>query len=448
MIILKKTLDRRTVLRGLGASIALPLLDAMTPAMTARPAAATRVPRLGIVYVPNGVVMEHWTPKGTGRDFELPAILEPLAPFRDQLTVFSGFTHQTANPLPGEGSGDHARGSCAFLSGIHPKKTQGFDIRAGITMDQIAARALGSETQLASLELGLDVPVLGSCDFDYSCTYVNTISWRTPTTPLPMETNPRVVFERLFGEGGLTNPEVRAARLRKNRSILDSVRENMASLAGGLGQRDRAKLDEYVEAVREVERGVQQAEAQGAKELPSYERPLGAPDSFADHARVMFDMQLLAYQADVTRVGTLMIGRETSARSYPEIGVPDAHHPLSHHQNDAAKNDKLAKINVFHVSLFAEYLQKLKTTPDGDGSLLDNVMILYGGGMSDGDAHSHVNLPVLLVGGGSGTLRGNRHLSYPPKTSMSNLLLTMLRKLGLQEDAVGDSTGSLRELGV
>ena len=448
MIILKKALDRRTVLRGIGASIALPLLDSMVPVMVARPSAATRVPRLGTVYVPNGVVMEQWTPKSTGADGELSTILAPLAPFRDQLTVFSGFEHQAANPLPGEGSGDHARGSCAFLSGLHPKKTQGFDIRAGITMDQIAARALGSETQLGSLELGLDVPVLGSCDFDYSCTYVNTISWRTPTTPLPMETNPRVVFERLFGEGGLTNPEVRAARLRKNRSILDSVRENVASLAGGLGQRDRAKLDEYVDAIREVERGIQKAEAQGAKEMPSYDRPLGVPDNFADHARLMFDMQLLAYQADVTRVGTLMIGRETSARSYPEVGVPDAHHPLSHHQGDAGKNGKLAKINTYHISLFAEYLEKLKNTPDGDGTLLDNLMILYGGGMSDGDAHSHANLPVLLVGGGSGTLRGKGHLSYPEETPMSNLLLTMLRKLGLQEDLVGDSVGTLRELSV
>ena len=448
MIIQKKALDRRTVLRGIGASIALPLLDAMVPAMTARPAAAMRVPRLGIVYVPNGVVMGQWTPKGTGSDFDLSPILQPLAPVRDYVNVFTGFEHHAANPLPGEGSGDHARGSCAFLSGIHPKKTQGFDIRAGITMDQMAAGVLGSETQLASLELGLDVPVLGSCDFDWSCTYVNTISWRAATTPLPMETNPRVVFERLFGEGGLTNPEVRAARLRKNRSILDSVRENIASLAGGLGQRDRGKLDEYVEAVREVERGIQKAEVQGTKELPSYERPLGVPDSFADHARLMFDMQLLAYQADVTRVGTLMIGRETSARSYPEIGVPDAHHPLSHHQGDTGKNGKLAKINAYHISLFAEYLEKLKSTPDGDGTLLDNLMLLYGGGMSDGDAHSHDNLPVLLVGGGSGTLRGNRHLSYPEKTSMSNLLLTMLRKLGLQEEVVGDSTGTLRELDV
>lgn len=448
MTIFRKALDRRTVLRGVGASIALPFLDAMVPALTPRAAAATRVRRLGIVYVPNGVVMEQWTPKATGRDVALPPILAPLAPFRDHLSVFSGFSHQTAQPLPGEGSGDHARGSASFLSGIHPKKTQGFDIQAGATVDQIAARTLGADTQMASLELGLDPPVLGSCDFDYSCTYVNTISWRTPTTPVPMETNPRVVFERLFGEGGLTNPEARTTRLRKNRSILDSVRGRMASLSSGLGARDRAKLDEYADAVREVERGIQKAEALGAKELPAYERPLGVPDSFADHARIMYDLQLLAYQADVTRVASLLIGRETSARSYPEIGVPDAHHPLSHHQGDAAKNDKLARINLYHVTLFAEYLQKLKKTPDGEGSLLDNVMILYGGGMSDGDAHSHDNLPVLLAGGGSGALRGKGHLVYPAKTPMSNLLLTMLTKLGLPQEALGDSTGPLRDLDI
>jgi hypothetical protein len=449
MIVVKKKLDRRTVLRSVGVSLALPFLDAMVPAFCTNAMAAPRVRRLGVVYVPNGIVMEHWTPATSGPVLELPRILAPLAPFRDQLSVFSGFSHHTAYPLPGEGSGDHARGSASFLSGVHPRKTQGFDLRAGTTMDQLAARVLGADTQLASLEMGLDTPVIGSCDFDYSCTYVNTISWRTPTTPLPMETNPRLVFERLFGEGGSTTDfAARSMRLKQQRSTLDSIRGDVSRLASRLGARDRAKLDEYVGAVREVERGIQKAEAQEPTELSDFKRPTGIPVSYAEHARLMFDLQLLAYQSDVTRVTTLMMGRETTARSYPEIGVPDAHHPLSHHQGDAAKNEKLTKINLFHMTIFAEFVEKLKRTSDGDGTLFDNLILLYGAGMSDGDAHSHDNLPVLLLGGGSGSLRGNQHLSYPAQTPLANLLLTVLVKLGVPEETLGDSTGRISQLDV
>ena len=448
MIVMKKHLDRRTFLRGTGVTLALPLLDSMVPAFTALAASPAKpAKRFCAVYVPNGMNMDAWTPKAEGAAFELTSVLQPLAPFRPQLTVVSGLSHNTAKPLPGEGAGDHARGCATFLTGVHPKKTQGFDLQSGVSMDQILAKELGQETQFASLELGLDsISLAGSCDFDYSCTYVNTVAWRTPTTPLPVEISPRVVFERLFGDGQSTDPAARLARIRRNRSILDSVAENAATLERGLGQRDRAKLTEYLDAVREIERSIEKAEAHGATELPHIDRPTDIPALFEDHAKLMFDLLALAYQADLTRVATFMIGREVSNRSYPEIGVPDSHHPLSHHQRDPARLERLAKVNALHAMQFAHFLEKLRATPDGDGTLLDHSMILYGAGLSDSNDHTHDDLPLLVAGGGGGTLAGGRHLRYPKETPMTNLLLSLMGKMGVDQERFGDSSGRLPQL--
>jgi hypothetical protein len=444
-IITKKALPRRTFLRGLGVSLALPLLDGMVPAFAAlRTTAARPVKRLGAIYVPNGVEMRLWTPQAEGAGFEFSSILEPLAPFRSQTLVLSGLADKPAVPAPGEGIGDHARASATWLTGVRVKKTEGPDIRAGISMDQLAAQHLGQETQLASLELALDsVEVLGACDAGYSCAYANTIAWRTATTPLPMENNPRAVFERLFGASDSTDPATRQARLEQDRSILDFVTAEVGALRRTLGGADRGKLTEYLDAVRDVERRIQTAERQSTRELPVVEQPMGIPDSFEAHATMMYDLLALAYQTDLTRVATFMIGKEVSGRSYPEIGVPDGHHACSHHQNDPVKLEKLAKINRYHIQLFAQFLEKMRTTPDGDGSLLDHSIFVYGSGISDGNIHFHLDLPTVVVGGAAGGLKGGRHLRYTNDTPLTNLHVAVLDKLGLPMDQFGDSTGKL-----
>jgi hypothetical protein len=450
MIITKMHLPRRTFLRGLGATLALPLLDGMVPALTAqRATAAQPVRRLGVVYVPNGIYMQHWTPAEEGRGFALPSTMEPLAPYRDQMLVVSGLSNKMGDAWPGEGAGDHARAAGAYLTGVHPKKTEGADLRAGLSMDQIAARVLGTETQLSSLEVSLESREnVGSCDPGYACAYANTLCWSSPTTPLPMENNPRVVFERLFGGNESTDPEAWRARREEDRSILDAVGDKIARLQGDLGQRDRRKLDEYLEAMRNAERRIQMAEAQSERELPVVDQPAGVPSTFEAHAKIMFDLQLLAYQADLTRVITFMVGHETSQRAYPEIGVPDAHHPLSHHGGNAEKIENLIKVNQYHARMFAYYLDRLRETQDGDGSLLDQSTIIYGSGMSDGNGHNHHNLPTLLVGGGAGSVDGGRHVRYPveSETPVANLFLNVLDKLGVPVDTLGDSSGRLEPL--
>jgi hypothetical protein len=451
MIATKKSLSRRTVLRGIGASVALPLLDAMVPAftVTAR-TAASPVRRLGVVYVPNGIIMEKWTPATTGPAFELSPTLESLAPVQNRIVVVSGLTHQTAFPLAGEGAGDHARAAACFLTGVHPKKTEGADIHAGVSMDQIAARAVGRETPLASLELGCDPNYfLGACDAGYSCAYNNTLSWRTPTTPLPVEIEPRAVFERLFGDTASTDRSTRLARMQEDRSLLDSLAADVSRLQRGLGATDRSKLSQYLDAVRDIERRIQAAEQQSARsDLPQVARPSGMPDRYAEHVQLMFDLQTLAYQADVTRVTTFMMSREVSSRTYLELGIPDPHHPMSHHQGDAGKIEKLAKINAFHVSLFAKFLETLRATPDGEGTLLDHAMIIYGCGISDSDQHLHDNLPVLVAGGGAGRIQGGRHLRCADGTPMTNLQMTLLDKMGVRVESLGDSTGRVSELSI
>jgi uncharacterized protein DUF1552 len=447
MIITKKHLPRRTFLRGMGVTLALPLLDGMVPAFAAlRETAAKSVRRLGVVYVPNGIFMNKWTPAGEGA-LEMTETLAPLAPFGNRIAMVTGLCADEGIAQPGEGAGDHARAAGAYLTGVHPKKTEGHDIRAGISMDQIAARVLGQETQLASLELSLENSErAGSCDPGYSCAYANTLCWSSPTTPLPMASDPRVVFERLFGTSGSTDPAAWLAGRQEDRSLLDMVTEKVARLRRELGVRDRTKLNEYLEAVRDVERRIQKAERQANRELPAVEQPAGVPASFEEHAKLMFDLQVLAYQADLTRVITFMVGHETSARAYPEIGVPDAHHSLSHHGGNADMIAKLIKVDNYNIRMFAYYLEKLASTPDGDGSLLDQMTILYGSGMSDGNRHDHHNLPTLLVGGGAGWLKGGRHLRVPKETPIANLFVTVLDHLGVPMDKFGDSTGKLEYL--
>ena len=449
MIITKTHLPRRTFLRGVGATLALPLLDGMVPAfLPLRLSAAAPVKRLGIVYVPNGIVMEQWTPEATGNGFAMKPVMASFEPFRNQLTVVSGLANKQGDALPGEGAGDHARAAGAFLTGVHPKKTAGADIRSGISMDQIAARELAQETQLASLELSLDSKEpLGACDPGYSCVYANTLNWLGDTTPLPMESNPRVVFERLFGGSGTTDSEARQARMNEDGTILDAVASKLAHLRSTLGGRDRAKLDEYTEAIRDVERRIRLAEQQGLTDLSvAMEQPSGVPATFSEHARLMFDLQVLAYQADLTRVITFMVAHETSNRAYPEINVSDAHHPLSHHGGDQEKITKLIDVNIYHAELFAYYLDRLARTEDGDGSLLDQSMIMYGGGMSNGNVNDHHKLPIAVVGGGAGSLAGGRHLRYDDDPPITNLYLNLLAKLGIRPETIGDSTGALTEL--
>jgi hypothetical protein len=451
MIVTKRAIPRRTVLRGLGTALALPLLDSMVPALSAlRNTAANAVRRFGVVYTPNGMVMPSWTPAKDGVDFEFTPTLKPLEPFRDRVTVLTGLSSKPpANSPAGAAAGVHARASTRFMTHVIPKRAQGSEISAGVSTDQIAAAEFGKHTQLGSLELALEGrDFAGSCDAGYSCAYTNTISWRSASTPLPMENDPRAVFERLFGDGGSLDPAAREARMRADRSILDSVTDRIGDLSRSIGPRDRAKLGEYLEALRDIERRIQKAEEQNRKEpVATIDQPAGVPASYEDHARLMFDLQVLAYQTDLTRVITFMIARELSGRSYPQIGVAESHHPISHHLNDPAKIASLAKINVHHMSLFSYYVQKLRDTPDGDGSLLDHVMIIYGAGMADSNLHAPSGLPVLLVGGGAGTLKGGRHIKYPLDTPLANLHLALLDRLGISEvEAIGDSSGRLEHL--
>ena len=449
MIITKHSLPRRTFLRGAGATLALPLLDSMVPAFAAvRRSAAKPVPRLFTGYVPNGVIMDRWTPAAEGALTDLPDTLQPLAPFRDKLLVVSGLADAPAFPLPGEGTGDHVRAAATFLTGVHPKKTDGPDIRGGTSMDQMAARVLGRETVLASLELAIDPnELIGACEAGWSCAYANTLSWRNPTTPLPMENQPRAVFERLFGDADDTTPEARRARLREDRSILDSLVREVADFQRVLGPGDRIKVTQYLDAIRDIERRIRLAEAQSERELPELARPSGGiPDTFEEHARVMLDLQVLAFQADLTRVVTFMMSREVSPRTYPELGIPDPHHGLSHHQNRPEQMAKLAKLNRHHVEQLAYFMEKLAATPDGDGTLLDQVLIQYGCGISDGNQHLHVNLPVLVAGGAAGAVEGGRHLRVAEETPLTNLQLAVLEKLGVPTEKLGDSTGVVKHL--
>lgn len=447
MIITKMHLPRRTFLRGLGVTLALPLLDSMVPALTATASTAAKGPRrLGVMYLPNGIGnMQAWTPPTEGAGFTLSPIMSPLAPFKDRLAVFSHLDDEPGKPIPGEGIGEHARGCASWLSGVHPRKTAGADVYAGVTMDQIAAQHFGEETQLASLEIGLDsMEGAGICDGGYSCSYTNAVSWRTPTTPLQAEMNPRVVFERLFGEGG--NAAERLARIQEDRSILDAVRERVTGLQRGLGAKDRAKLAQYLDAVRDVERRIRKAEEQNDRELGDVARPAGVPATFEEHVELMFDLQRLAYQSDLTRVSTFMFGCEISTRSYPQIGVPDAHHGLSHHQNSPEKQAKLVKLHTYHMQHFANHLQKMKDTPDGDGTLLDHTVFLYGACLSDSNAHDHENLPALVVGGSPDQFKGDRHIRCAEHTPMTNLFLSLLDKVGVPIDKMGNSNGHLDPL--
>ena len=442
MMIFKKAIPRRTFLRGVGVTLALPLLDGMVPAFagTLDTAAKPKV-RLGFVYVPIGAIMDKWTPAAEGAAFEFTPTLEPLAPFRDRLLVLSGLANNDGDEIPG---GPHSRASAEWLTGVHPTQTEGVNLQAGISVDQIAAKELGQHTQLASLELAVDpTELVGVCEGGYSCAYINTLSWRTATTPLPMEYQPRAVFEALFGDSDSTDPAVRLAQMQEDRSILDSAIKDVARFVTKLGPSDRAKLTEYFDGIRDVERRIQMAEEQSSQEPPRLDRPVGIPDSFSEHAKLMFDMQVLAYQSDLTRVITFMMGRELSTRSYPEIGIADPHHPLTHHSGDPEKIAKVTRINNFHVQTFAYFLEKMQSTPDGDGSLLDHSMIVYGSGLGDANLHLHDNLPVLLVGGGAGQIKGGRHLRYPKGTPMSNLHMTLLDKLGIPVDSLGDSNGKL-----
>ena len=446
MIITKLALPRRTFLRGMGAAVALPLLDAMVPALSAQSrTAAAPVRRLGFVYIPNGAIMEQWTPAAEGKAFELSPILKPLEAHRERITVVSNLDSRPAEAAEGEGSGDHARASAVWLSGVHPKRTEGADLRGGKTIDQMAADVLGRDTQLRSLEIAAeDFTAVGGCDIGYSCSYVNTLSWRTPTTPLPMQTDPRVVFERLFGEG--LGAEQRRRQLTQDQSILDAIVGQVGQLQKRLGAADTARVTEYLDSVREVEQRVQRMEAQVDAHIAVPSMPVGVPELYDDHVKLMYDLLALAFQADVTRVSTFMLAREASTRTYNHIGVPDPHHAISHHGNAPDKIEKHTKINTYHVSLFNHFLDRLRSTPDGDGTLLDHSLIMYGGCISNGNLHTHGPLPTLLAGGACGQLPGGRHIRTAADTPMSNMLVSILEKVGVEADRIGDSTGRLADL--
>ncbi len=442
MIVSKRALPRRTLLKGVGAAIALPLLDAMVPAMTAvadTPASPARLRRLGYVYIPMGCDISRWVPEGDDLS-ELSSSLSPLAPVRQSVTAITNLELKNAYP------GTHATSNSAFLSCARAKRTESTDYHLGTTVDQIAARQIGQKTQLPSLEMSMDLmATVGQCDNGYACVYQNCLSWSSATTPLPSEAHPRIVFESLFGEGGSVGE--RRSALKRRASLLDSVSEEFTRLQKTLGPGDRAKVSEYLESVREVERRIERAEAD-AKEnaLPDLDRPTGVPAAYADHARLMFDLQLLAFQGDITRVITFQLARETSNRTYPEIGVPEPHHPLTHHGNAAEKVAKVAKINRFHVSLFAEFLQKMQATTEGAGNLLDHSLYLYGSGMGDPNVHDHQNLPILVAGGAAGKMRGGRVVRFAHPTPLANLHLTLLDKVGVELDSFGDSQGQVDEL--
>ena len=444
----RNTLSRRTFLRGVGAAIALPMLDAMTPALAA--VGPTRKPpvRLVFAYVPNGIIMKDWTPKGMGTDYELTRILAPLKAYREDLTIISGLADHNGNEL-GDGAGDHARAGASFLSGVHCKKTSGADIHGGVSADQIAARAFESQTRFASLELGCeDSRTVGNCDSGYSCAYTNSIAWRSPTTPVPPEVNPRLVFERLFGtEDFRLDPATRARRAQYRKSILDMVREDTQTLNSSLGQADRRKMDEYLTSVREIELRIQNAERDShATVRPGIEKPTGIPVAFGDYVSLMFDLQAAALRADLTRVSTMMIGREGSMRTYPEINIADSHHPLTHHRNNPEFIEKVTQINTFHIGLLGRFLGQLKATQEGEGTLLDNCMVVYGSGLGDGNRHTHENLPILVAGRGGGSLKAGRHIAYTSETPVANLYMTLLDRAGVHPGSIGDSTGKLVQL--
>lgn len=442
MFITKKHLSRRTILRGVGVSLALPLLDSMLPAQTPlAKTAAKPAPRIGFVYVPHGAVMDKWTPATEGTGFEFSPVLKPLEPFRDHLNVLTGFGHHAADT-----TAVHSLSPTTWLSGVRPKPTQGVDAYAGVTADQIAGAHLGQDTPLPSIELATEdhAGLLGACDRDYGCIYMNTLSWRTHTTPMPMEINPRKVFERLFGGG--SSPAERAARNDEDRSILDAVMQETASFKNTLGAHDRATVSDYLDSVREIERRIKNASASATSvvELPA--EPVGIPYSYDDHLDIMYHLITLAYQANITRVFTFMVAREESNRTYPQVGVPDGHHATSHHQNRPEKLEKLVKIQTYHTTQLAKFFDRMKNTPDGDGSLLDHSMIVYGSNMSNSNLHNHFPLPTLLVGGGAGQIKGGRHLKYADHTPMTNMLLTVLKKANIPIDSLGDSTGVLENL--
>lgn len=442
MFVTKKSISRRMMLRGMGTAVALPFLDAMVPAFGATP---TPVKRFGVIYHPNGVIYDQWLPTGEGRNFQFSPTLAGLEKFKDQTIVITNLASDQAEAL-GDGGGDHSRACGSYLTGVHVKKSDVL-LENAVSMDQIAAKAFEKETQLGSLQMTADEnSLLGSCDLGYSCAYSSTISWLTPTLPLMAENNPRVLFERMFGSSDSTDRKVREARLAQDRSLIDSVNERVGQLQKKLGASDKSKVNDYVASLRDVERRIQKAEEQSSKELPDFQQPAGIPDSFEAHVGLLYDLQLLAYQTDLTRVITFMYGREQTGRPYPQIGVPDPHHPVTHHQNDPVKMDKCCKIQRYHIELFTRYLDKLRNTPDGDGSLLDHSILLFGSGISNSDRHTHGPLPTFLVGGGAGTLKGGRHLIYPEHTPLTNLQLTLLNKLGVPTEKLGDSNGQFTEL--
>ena len=442
MIITKKHIPRRTFLRGMGVTLALPLLDSMVPAgMALAQTAAKPAPRLGFIYIPHGAIMNKWTPATEGSGFEFTPILKPLEPYREYVNVVSGLGHKAADT-----TAVHSLSPTTWLSGVRPKPTQGVDAYAGVTADQIAAQAIGQETILPSMEIATEdhSGLIGSCDRDYGCIYMNTLSWRTPTTPLPMEINPRKVFERMFGQGG--SAAERLARIQEDKSILDAIARDVNRLQLTLGPSDRQTMAQYLENIREIERRIQRAEQnQGDEALLLPTRPAGVPFDFEEHVRLMYDLMVLAYQANISRVITFMVSREVSNRTYPQVGVSDGHHAISHHQNRAEPMEKNVRIQTFNVGMFAEFIDKMKNTPDGDGSLLDHSVLLYGSNMSNSNAHDHFPLPNLVLGHGNG-MKGDRHLKYPDHTPMTNLLITMLAKVGVQQESLGDSTGIFTEL--
>ena len=447
-----RALPRRTVLRGIGATLALPFLDAMVPAFARKAHAAAAPNRMVFVYVPNGIVMPEWRPETASPVAPLPAVLprvlEPLIPYRSDISILSGLTHNGGRAL-GDGPGDHARAGASYLTGVHPRKTYGADIQAGVSADQIAARHLGGETRFASLELGCEPGLLGgNCDSGYSCAYSNSISWRTPSSPMPLEASPRAAFERLFGaEDVERDPAVRARQRRYDRSVLDVVLGDARRLSGTLGPTDRRKLDEYLFSVREIERRIGSSEQEADAAPPDLDRPAaGLPGDFVQHVRLMFDLMSVALAADLTRVITLMVATELSNRVYREIGISEAHHGLTHHRGDPVKIEKVTRINRFHVEQLAYFMEKLRGTADGDGSLLDHAMVVYGAGIADGNRHEHHDLPTLIAGRGAGRLTPGRHVTYPAETPMANLLLTMLHHLDVPTESVGDSTGAIAHL--
>lgn len=444
MIIAKKQLSRRTLLKGMGVTVALPLLDAMTPAFATAAEKVKAPTRLFFGAVPNGIEMKAWTPTGLGKDFEFTRILKPLEPFREDLLVITGLAHRTG---ASKEAGDHARAGGNYLTGVHPKRTTGADIEVGISVDQVAAQALGSKTRLASLELGCEATrMVGSCDAGYSCAYQNSLAWRTPNTPMPPEINPRSVFERLYGSLESSLDPKRQAELNEDRrSILDYVNERTKKLVSTLGPTDKRKIDEYLTAIREIEKRIARVESDNHQLTPEIDKPNGIPANFADHVRLMHDLLIVAFQSDITRISTMLYSREGSNRAYPELGFTDGHHPITHHRYLPDLVEKVTKINCYHLEQFAYFIKRLKSIPEGDGTLLDHCMIVYGSSHSDGNRHSHVNLPTIIVGRGNGALKTGRHIVYP-ETPMTNLFLTLLDKMGVPTEKLGDSTGKLQGL--